>query len=119
MKKLSCCPYCQGDFIVKEVECQCCHTQVKGDFSTNRFHMFGEDELLFIELFLKNEGNIKLMEKDLSVSYPTIKNRLKHIINALGYESQSPSDKRIAVLNDLSSGRIDTKTAMKKLGALK
>lgn len=120
MTELTNCPYCCGDFAIKEVECQNCKTQIKGSFKTNRFHMFSTDDLLFIELFLKNEGNIKLMEKDLSISYPTVKSRLKSIIMTLGYQTEdSHSKHRIKILNDLSDGRIDMKEAMKSLRDLK
>lgn len=116
MKELTCCPYCKGDFAIKEVECQSCDTQIKGTFKANRFHMFTPDDLFFIEMFLKNEGNIKLMEKDLGVSYPTVKGRLKNIISTLGYQTEENSSKqRIQILNDLSNGKIDVKAAMKHL----
>src|SRR3990167_10392699 len=116
MKELTCCPYCKGDFVIKEVECQSCKTQIKGSFSANRFHMFSPEDLLFIEIFLKNEGNIKLMEKDLGISYPTVKSRLKSIIKILGYQAEdSNSTQRIKILNDLSSGIIDVKGAIKNL----
>jgi hypothetical protein len=120
MKELTNCPYCQGDFIIKEVECQSCKTQLKGSFKANRFHLFNPDDLYFIEIFLKNEGNIKLMEKDLGVSYPTVKGRLRSIIKTLGYqEEESHSTQRIKILNDLSDGKIDVQDAMKNLRDLK
>ena len=120
MKELTCCPYCKGDFVIKEVECQSCKTQIKGSFSANRFHMFGPEDLLFIEIFLKNEGNIKLVEKDLGVSYPTVKSRLKNIIKILGYHTEDHhSNSRLKILNDLSEGKINAKEALKNLGDLK
>lgn len=120
MIELTSCPYCEGDFVVKEVECQHCNMQIKGNFKTNRFHMFNPDDLFFIEIFLKNEGNIKLMEKDLGISYPTVKSRLKNIINILGYEAkESNAEQRIKILNELADGKIDVENAMKHLRDLK
>jgi len=121
MNELANCPYCSGDFVIKEVECQSCKTQIKSNFKVNRFHMLKPEDLYFIEIFLKNEGNIKLMEKDLSVSYPTVKGRLKSIIQTLGYQTKdAPSDEdRIKVLKELSDGKIDVKEAMKILGDMK
>lgn len=119
MHELTNCPYCSGDFSIKEVECQNCHTQIKGNFKINRFHMFKPEDLFFIEIFLKNEGNIKLMEKDLGISYPTVKSRLKNIVNMLGYKSKtSDSDERVKILNALSDGAIDVKNALKSLGEI-
>lgn len=120
MNELANCPYCQDDFVIKEVECQGCKTKIKGSFKPNRFHMLNADDLLFIEIFLKNEGNIKLMEKDLRISYPTVKSRLKHIIKTLGYCAiDDTSTQRIKILNDLSNGKIDVDSAMKNLRDLK
>jgi len=120
MKELTNCPYCNGDFVIKEVECQGCHTQIKGNFKANRFHLFNPEDLFFIEIFLKNEGNIKLMEKDLGISYPTVKGRLKNIIKTLGYQPEdSNSKQRIKILTDLSDGKIDINNAMKNMRDLK
>jgi hypothetical protein len=120
MHELTNCPYCNGDFVIKEVECQSCKTQIKGNFHVNRFHMFKPDELYFIEVFLKNEGNIKLMEKDLGVSYPTVKSRLKNIVNTLGYKSEnSSSEERMKTLKALSNGEINVKEALKNLNEIR
>lgn len=120
MKEITNCPYCNDDFLIKEVECKGCHTQIKGNFKSNRFHMFKPEDLFFIEIFLKNEGNIKLMEKDLGISYPTVKSRLKNIIKILGYqEDENPSNQRLKILNELSEGKIDVKEAIKNLSDVK
>jgi len=117
MNELTNCPYCGGDFVIKEVECESCKTRIKGNFRVNRFHMFSPEDLYFIEVFLKNEGNIKLMEKDLGVSYPTVKSRLKNIVKILGYKSENTgSEERVKILRSLSNGEIDVKEAMKRLG---
>jgi hypothetical protein len=119
MHELTNCPYCGGDFIIKEVECQSCKTQIKGNFKSNRFHMFKPDDLYFIEVFLKNEGNIKLMEKDLGISYPTVKSRLKNIVKMLGYKSEnSSSEERMKTLKALSDGEINVKDALKNLNEI-
>ena len=119
MHELTNCPYCGGDFVIKEVECQDCKTQIKSNFRVNRFHMFKPEDLYFIEVFLKNEGNIKLMEKDLGISYPTVKGRLKNIVNTLGYQAKAgSSEDRVKILNDLSNGKINIKDALKDLGEI-
>ena len=119
MHELTNCPYCGGDFVIKEVECQGCKTQIKSNFTVNRFHMFKQEDLYFIEVFLKNEGNIKLMEKDLGISYPTVKSRLKSIIKTLGYKSKpGDSEERVKILGALSEGKIDIKEAIKSLGEM-
>lgn len=115
MQELTNCPYCHGEFIIKEVECSECHTQIKGNFASSRMQSLGADDLLFIELFVKNAGNIKLMEKDLNISYPTVKNRLKNIINKLGYNADNNPSDRLEVLQALSEGKISAKDAINKI----
>lgn len=120
MKELTNCPFCSGDFVIKEVECQGCKSQIKGSFKSNRFHLFNQEDLFFIETFLKNEGNIKLMEKDLGISYPTVKNRLKNIITTLGYQMEENSSRqRVKILSDLSDGKLSVDEAMKNLREIK
>jgi hypothetical protein len=75
--------------------------------------MFSQEQLYFIERFLVNEGNIKLMEKDLGISYPTVKNKLRQITSKLGYQTKrSQTD----ILKDLSNGKLTTEQALKELG---
>jgi hypothetical protein len=116
MNELTNCPYCCGDLTIKKVCCNSCNTEICGCFKSNRFQMFSSEDLLFIELFIKNEGNIKLMEKDLGISYPTVKNRLRKIIKTLGYhETESAPSSTTQVLQDLSDGKISINEAMKNL----
>lgn len=130
MKELTNCPFCKGDLIIKTAKCSQCHTEIRGDFRFSRFHMFDKEQLYFIEIFLKNEGNIKLVEKELGISYPTVKNKLQKVIKTLGYTPHQNADEkkdyknevkkeRLKVLNDLSKGLIDTKDAIEKIGELK
>jgi hypothetical protein len=61
------------------------------------------------------------METELSLSYPTIRNRLHEVIRTLGYEPgkdepvEITEDKRRQVLEDLDAGRIKADDAMRIL----
>ena len=76
---------------------------------------------MFLELFVKNEGKITHMEKDLGLSYPTIRNRLHEIIRALGYEPGKDDDVALSeedrrkILEDLNQGKITSEEAMEML----
>lgn len=63
------------------------------------------------------------MEKDLGISYPTVKNRLQQINEVLGHKAtQAPKQEsvnRIEVLKKLSDGEINLEDALDKLGGLK
>jgi len=50
-----------------------------------------------MEAFIKCRGNIKEVEKELGISYPTVRNRLDSVIEALGYgvdKERSPEDEK-------------------------
>ena len=40
----------------------------------------------FALVFLKNAGNIKAIEKELNISYPTVKKNLDEVIKGLGFD---------------------------------
>lgn len=120
MNELKGCPYCDGDLIIKKVKCASCETEISGTFKTNRFHMFDEEQLYFIEMFLKSEGSIKQVEKELGISYPTVKNRLGKIIEILGYKTtETKPKKELSTLELLEAGEISFDDAMKELGGNK
>jgi hypothetical protein len=107
--------------LVTRLVCRECDTAIEGRFITGPFAQLNSDQLVFLELFIKNEGKITHMEKDLGLSYPTIRNRLHEIIRSLGYEPGkeenlplSEEDRR-KILEDLNSGKINSDEAMKML----
>ena len=86
------CPVCHHDLYVTELECENCHTKMNGVFSLSKFNYLDTDKLFFIEIFIKNRGNIKAVEKELKVSYPTVKKLLDETIVALGYTPGEDND---------------------------
>jgi hypothetical protein len=115
------CPVCGGEMVVTKLACRACDTAIEGRFITGPFAQLNSDQLMFLELFVKNEGKITHMEKDLGLSYPTIRNRLHEIIRALGYEPGkdevmvlSEEDRR-KILEDLNQGKITSDEAMEML----
>ena len=115
------CPVCSGEMLVTRLACRECETVIEGRFITGPFAQLNSDQLVFLELFVKNEGKITYMEKDLGLSYPTIRNRLHEIIRALGYEPGKEEklplneEDRRKILEDLNSGKINSDEAMKML----
>jgi hypothetical protein len=76
----------------------------------------------FVETFVRLEGKITRMEKELNLSYPTIRKLLHDVIHALGYEpgaeeelAELSEEERQSILNDLDSGKISLEDALEKL----
>jgi len=115
------CPICQHDLFVTKLECSNCKTEISGTFQLSKFNYLSKDHLYFIELFIKNKGNIKTLEKELNISYPTVKKMLKEVTEALGYtmkDDEEPAPKRVdkeTILQRLANGEISSTEALKLL----
>lgn len=104
------CPICSEQLHVARLECESCGTRLEGSFSLGRFHALSAEQLEFLEVFIRARGNIKDVERELGLSYPTVRSRLDALIRALGFPSQAEPDKeterRKEILRELAEGRI-------------
>lgn len=114
------CPACgANDFRVTRLECRVCGTALEGCFSGTKLAHLSEEQLRFVEAFVKNRGNLKEMERELGVSYPTVRGRLDRIVRNLGFEPDEPPADRSAVLEMLERNEIDSREAIEALRDLK
>ncbi|MFP4508089.1 MAG: DUF2089 domain-containing protein [Candidatus Acetothermia bacterium] len=125
MKKevIGSCPVCGERMRVTELQCSNCRTQVKGQFELGNFSRLDEEQREFVEIFIRLRGNIKEVEEELGISYPTVRKKLDEVIEALGYiPEESPGDekdeKRREVLNALDEGEIGFEEAKNRLERL-
>ncbi len=125
-KALAVCPVCEGALQISELECTRCKATIRSAFTTCRFCRLTEEHLTFIELFLRCEGNLSRVEKELNLSYPTVRNRLSSAVAALGLsaddEAAAPvadapdsSDKRRTLLDELARGVISAEEVAEAL----
>ena len=107
------CPVCSDNLEVVKLSCSSCGTSVEGSFRLCAFCYLTKEQKEFAEIFIKNRGNIKEIEKDLKVSYPTVKNKLENLIDAMGYKGviQENGYKR-DILKRLYKGEITTDEAV-------
>jgi hypothetical protein len=131
------CPFCGGEVHVTHLYCRECDSHIEGHFAVNAlsnvkpeyqafFERFvsklSEEQLSFVETFVRCEGRINRMETELGLSYPTIRNRLNEVVTSLGYEVDEDettdalsNEKRLGILEDLDAGRISAEDAMRML----
>ena len=115
------CPICNGEITVTRIYCRDCDSTIEGRFSGGAFSDLTQEQLDFVELFVRNEGKIKRMEEELGLSYPTIRNRLHDVIRAMGYEPGVIEDEGLSeeerqrILEELDQGVIDADQAMELL----
>lgn len=116
---ISRCPVCSCQLKVTRLKCSRCDTVIENDFALSKFDYLTDEELFFTETFIKCRGNIKEVEKELGISYPTVRSRLGSIIKKLGYEKEAVKDEnalmRESVLKSLEQGEITVDEAIEQL----
>ncbi len=78
------CPVCEHELSVTRLHCRECGTTLEGEFSVGRFGRIDRDQLSLLESFLRSKGNLKEMERELGISYPTVRARVEALLRALG-----------------------------------
>ncbi len=115
------CPACGSDLEVTRLQCFNCDTAIEGRFETCKFCLLTREQRDFVETFLRVRGNIKEVERELGISYPTVRSRLDQVIRALGYEAGPAEEdaraegQRKEILARLSRGEIGAEEAVKLL----
>ena len=117
------CPSCDGNLTVTRLRCPDCSIAIDGEFAPPALLKLSGAQIDFIEIFIKNRGVIREVERELGVSYPTVRARLDEVIGALGYSAKtapeaSASDdgsRRRAVLADLKAGKLTPEQALAAL----
>jgi hypothetical protein len=89
---ISTCPVCASELGVTRLHCRSCGTTLEGDFSVGRFARLNRDQLALLESFLRSRGNLRDMERELSISYPTVRSRVEALVRALGFGPRNEAD---------------------------
>lgn len=107
------CPACAQDLHVRMLRCPVCQTEVQGDFLLGRFSLLSPEQLVFLETFIRYRGSLKDVGAALGISYPTARNRLDGVIEALGFDHhESEADRRMEILNRLKDGELTAEEAL-------
>lgn len=89
---ISTCPVCAGELTVTRLHCRSCGTTLEGEFSVGRFGHLTRDQLAILESFLRARGNLRDMERELGLSYPTVRSRVEALVRTLGFGPRSGDD---------------------------
>ena len=118
------CPSCDGNLTVARLDCPDCSISIEGEFTPPALLKLTGAQIDFVEVFIKNRGIIREVERELGVSYPTVRARLDDVITALGYSPKSwpeaansddSGSRRRSVLADLKDGKITPDEALAAL----
>jgi hypothetical protein len=94
------CPVCTGSLAVTRLHCAECGTTLEGRFSVGRFGRLDSTQLALLESFLRARGNLRDMERELGISYPTVRNRVEALVRALGLAEPVAADERPGAQED-------------------
>jgi hypothetical protein len=86
------CPVCSGELAVTRLDCRSCGTTLEGEFGVGRFARLDRDQLALLESFLRSRGNLRDMERELGISYPTVRSRVEALVRALGFGPRASDD---------------------------
>ncbi|MEL3907477.1 MAG: DUF2089 domain-containing protein [Treponemataceae bacterium] len=120
MKKkiISTCPICNNRLVVTKLHCNSCSTTIEGEFNLLEFYALSDEQLNFVRCFLRNRGNIKDVEKELGISYPTVRAKLDDALITLNIVSENKeeiSKKNTETLNKLKVGEISVDEALEMI----
>lgn len=121
------CPVCAGELAVTRLHCRSCGTTLEGEFSVGRFARLDRDQHALLESFLRSRGNLRDMERELGISYPTVRARVEALVRSLGFgprgdepdaEPQADGTTREAILERLARHEISAEEAATAIRAL-
>ena len=120
---------------VAELNCTVCDTVVRSQYAPCPFCRLVDEDQAFLLLFIRHRGNVKDMERELGVSYWTIRGRLNEVIELMGLDpggepagdappppaastapAAPPSPTRQAILDRLRRGELTAEEAAEQLG---
>ncbi|MBC8136647.1 MAG: DUF2089 domain-containing protein [Fibrella sp.] len=82
-RQITQCPKCDASLRISELSCTHCDTKLQGTFLSAPLAMLPAEHQRFIETFVLCRGVIRDMERELGVSYPTVRARLDAAVSAL------------------------------------
>ena len=124
------CPVCGDELTVTRLHCQACDTAIEGRFRLSRFGRLSNEQLAFVEVFLKNRGIIKDVEAELGISYPTVRARLDDALRAMGFGGAGDDgarprlsaaqlrEQQRKILEELKEKRISAEEAARRLSGI-
>ena len=120
-------PILHSDLSITRLTCPVCGTEVTGSFGLSRLARLEEPHAALLELFLRVRGNVKDMERQLGLSYPTVRARLEEALAAAGLDRETPPSlteselrqRRDQILDQLERGEIASGDATSLLRELR
>lgn len=123
-KILEKCPSCDGNLTITRLNCAACGTIVLGQYAPCPFCQLSPESTSFLLTFLQCRGNVKEMERELGLSYWTVRRQLDELIAELGLEAGSAEQadsaaQEMDILQQVREGTLSAAQAAEQLTRLK
>jgi hypothetical protein len=92
---------------------------VSGDMEIPNVCLLPEGAYNFMLVFIKNRGNIREIEKELGISYPTVRSRLDNLLELMGFIPKSGKTEINEILDKLQSGEVTAEEAERMIRKMK
>jgi hypothetical protein len=113
-KLISQCPVCGGALALTQLSCTACETRIQTQLAIPAAFRLPEELQQFVLTFLRCRGNIREVEKEMGISYPTVCKRLELVNELLGNRA-TPAVDRDKVLSQVEAGEITAQEAAQLL----
>lgn len=113
-----------GALYISELTSEESGVAIRGRFEVPRYSRLDAEQGNFLEIFLRCRGNLTAVERELNMSYPTVRARLDQMLSALELApvpetTKKDLDKKRHVLDQLERGEITAEEAKAKLKEIK
>ncbi len=78
------CPGCGSDLRIRKLDCEACGLQLRGRFQQCDFCRLTAEEVEFVRIFLSCRGVLRDVERELGISYPTVRGMLDGVLKRMG-----------------------------------
>lgn len=127
-------PVSGGELYVSELANDESGITLRGRFELPRYTRLDDEQTRFLETFLRCRGMFNAVERELGMSYPTVKSRLESLLVALDLkpietkgeprngattraDAAAKAAERAKILDSLDAGEIDAEEAKRRLRA--
>ncbi|MFN8219618.1 MAG: DUF2089 domain-containing protein [Fimbriimonadales bacterium] len=116
-------PVSGGELYVSELRCDESGIAIQGRFEVPIYSRLEPEMRRFLEVFLRCRGNLSLVERELGLSYPTVRSRLDGLLVALGFApvaepatvGNGSAKRRKEILDQLERGEITAEQAKQRV----
>jgi len=120
-------PVSGGELFISELSSDDSGVSIRGRFEIPKYARLEPEQARFLETFLRCRGMLNSVERELNLSYPTVRARLDTLLEALDLSAapegngkrDKGNDKKRKVLEQLERGEITPDEAKEKLGVLR